>query len=144
MRVAVSTEGSNAMEENDILLSSDEAAALIGVSRCWMSAWRKGRGKNGPAYETYPTVSETSKAVRYGYRLSVILEFMASRGASKTELKNAKRHALTVRRLKLARAADRAQWTAVSAARRAYDARVAAAEVGHRPSIKELEGTVRP
>ena len=122
----------------DILLTSDGTASLIGVSRCWMSEWRSGRGKDGPAYETYPTVSETSKRVRFGYRLSVILEFMANRGATKTELANAKRHALTVRRLKLARAADKARGTAVYHARCAHDARVAAAEVGHKPSIAIL------
>ena len=122
----------------DILLTSDEAAALIGVSRCWMSEWRCGRGKNGPEYETYPTISETSKAVRYGYRLSVILNFMASRGASKTELTNAERHALTVRRLKLARAADKARMTAMTHIRCAHTARVAAAEAGHKPSIAIL------
>ena len=49
----------------DILLSTDEVAALIGVSRAWMSVLRK--NKNGPSYETRPTVSETSKKVFYDY-----------------------------------------------------------------------------
>ena len=141
MRVAVPTEGSNTVEENDILLSDNETAALIGVSRCWVNQLRK---SGRLTFETRPTASETSKAVRYGYRLSAVLAFMVSRGATKTELVNAKRHALTVRRLKLARAADKARGTAVYHARCAHTARVAAAEAGHEPSIKELEGTVRP
>ena len=102
----VTTERNMAKSEN-ILLSTDEAAAMVGVTSVWMRTWRGSRGQGrGPAFEIIPSDNPDARP-HYRYRLDTILDFMASRGASNTKLKNARRHALTVRRLQLARAADR-------------------------------------
>ena len=125
----------------DFLLVPDFAAEILGVCRARVNQLRKQGRLN---FETVPTVSPTSNGVLYRYRLSEVLAFMASRGATKTKLANTERHARSVHRLKLARAADKARVAAVYHARCAYDARLEAAEAGHKPSIKMLEGRVGP
>ena len=63
----------------DILLSPDAAAELIGVCRSRVDQYRKlGRLD----FEVIPTVSKTSENTAYRFRLSVILDFMEKRGAT--------------------------------------------------------------
>lgn len=120
---------------DDPLLVPDDAAELLGVCRARVTQLRK-QGRLG--FETIPTVSPTSKYTLYRYRLSALLAFMASRGATSTALASAKLHAMTVFRLRLAREADKARATAIYHGRRAHNARVEAAEAGHKPSIAVL------
>ena len=120
---------------DDPLLVPDDAAELLGVCRARVTQLRK-QGRLG--FETISTVSPTSKYTLYRYRLSTLLECMASRSATDTALASAKLHAMTRHRLKLARLADRARVVAVYHGRIAHNARVEAAEAGHKPSIARL------
>jgi predicted site-specific integrase-resolvase len=125
------------MDYDDLEITSREACEILGITRATLSSW-KGQGK-GPAYETLQAVSETSRAHRYRYRLKAVLDFMASRGASRTEIEAARRKALTRHRLRLARAADKERVKANLAIRSARRAREAAALAGHKPSIAIFE-----
>ena len=71
----------------------------------------------GPAYELASPDSEHFHSTVYLYRLSVLLAYLASRGASKTKLAAVELHAHTTRRLKLAREADAARMAAMCAKR---------------------------
>jgi len=115
----------------------------MGVSRESVSAWQ--RNGKGPVREAIPegTIIHPGKnglksQAKYHYNLEAVLKFMASRGASKTKLKAARNSVTTRTRLKLARAADKLRIAAMSSIRRARAAREAAANAGHRPSIKAI------
>ena len=118
----------------DFSMSTPNAADVLGVGRATMGVWRK-KGM-GPAYELAPPDSEHFHSTVFLYRLSALLDFLASRGASKTKLAAVELHFHTTRRQKLAREADKARMAAMSAIRAAHTARAAAADVGHRPSIE--------
>ena len=125
------------MDYDSLYIGSADVCRLLGVTRAMLSLWkRQGRG---PAYEKVPARDPASNSYRYQYRLSAVLDFMASRGASKTEIDAARSKAHTQHRLRLARAADRERIRAMSAIRSARRAREAAALAGHKPSIKIFE-----
>ena len=120
----------------DFSMSTPNAADVLGVGRATMGVWRK-KGM-GPAYELAPPDSEHFHSTVFLYRLSALLDFLASRGASKTKLAAVELHFHTTRRQKLARKADRAGMTAMTALRIAHAARAEAAEAGHKPSIEAV------
>ena len=120
----------------DFSMSTPNAADVLGVTRAVMGIWRK-KG-TGPTYELASPDSEHFHSTVYLYRLRALLDFLASRRASKTKLAAVELHFHTARRQKLARKADAARMTAMSAIRRAHTARAAAADAGHKPSVKIL------
>ena len=120
----------------DHILTSRETATLIGVGRAALSRWRLKGG--GPEFGTRPTLSETSNGVRFFYHLDAVLDFLASRGASPTQLKLTRRKAVNRHRLRLARTADKMRIKAMIAIRCARQAREAAADAGHGPSIRAI------
>jgi DNA-binding transcriptional MerR regulator len=107
------------------LISTGEAAELIGVSHVTMHNWRK--AGTGPAFKR---IGGTTKQAIHGYRLDVIQAFIASRGSSKIKME--------ARRSALAREADKLQAIAVTAIGVARAARAAAAKAGHQPSTEIL------
>ena len=118
------------------LLSTQEAGDILDVTRATMSLWRQNGG--GPAFENSPAPIGFHARTLYVYRLDAVLAYLASHGTSKTDLAAIKLHTITTRRLKLAREADKARMTAMSAIRRAHAARATAADAGHAPSVKIL------